>query len=319
MTVFPIRTKNDHGGGVDAAVLRYGGERSDWVDLSTGINPVPYPTGQIATASWCDLPDTAAREGLINAARRFWNIPAKVAVLATNGASAPIALIPRLRAAGTAHIAKPTYNEHASSFEAAGWRIQDNAAHTDAQVIVHPNNPDGRLFTPDDLQSPLRIIDESFCDVSPDASLIAQAAEPGTLVLKSFGKFWGLAGLRLGFVIGDPDLVAALEQMMGPWPVTGPALEIGTRALTDMQWADQTRERLRADADRLDHILETAGATPLGGTTLFRLFEVDDAAAWQHRLAQHHIWSRVFPYNSRWLRLGLPAPDGWPRITAALA
>lgn len=311
--------KNDHGGGVDAAVLRYGGTRTGWIDLSTGINPVPYPIGQISTGSWCNLPDSGAQNALVKAAREFWNIPDGAAILATNGASAPIALIPRLGKAGSVHIAKPTYNEHASAFDAAGWRTCSTPKQADAQVIVHPNNPDGRSFTPADLHAPIKIIDESFCDVAPDTSLIQMAATSGTLVLKSFGKFWGLAGVRLGFVIGDPDLVARLEQMLGPWPVAGPALEIGARALADTDWATQTRGRLERDAKQLDGMMTTAGADALGGTTLFRLYEVDDAADWQHRLAQHHIWSRVFPYNPKWLRLGLPDPADWPRLTAALA
>jgi cobalamin biosynthetic protein CobC len=226
-------------------------------------------------------------------------------------------MIPRLRNAGTVHISAPTYNEHAAAFKAAGW-AETSSKNAEAQIIVHPNNPDGRCFTPADLHAPLRIIDESFADVIPNASLIAQATTPNTLILKSFGKFWGLAGLRLGFVIGDPDLIDQLTMMLGPWPVAGPALQIGARALSDPEWADKTRQRLSTYTDRLDTLLTNAGAKPLGGTTLFRLYDVVDAAEWQHRLARHQIWSRVFPYNSRWLRLGLPAPDQWSRLEAAL-
>ncbi len=310
-------TPRDHGGGVDAARAIYGGTRSDWIDLSTGINPVPYPTGAIDQNAWNALPDSAAQTALTDAARSFWSVPTSAAILATPGASAPIAMIPRLRNAGTVHISAPTYNEHAAAFKAAGW-AETSSKNAEAQIIVHPNNPDGRCFTPADLHAPLRIIDESFADVIPNASLIAQATTPNTLILKSFGKFWGLAGLRLGFVIGDPDLIDQLTMMLGPWPVAGPALQIGARALSDPEWADKTRQRLSTYTDRLDTLLTNAGAKPLGGTTLFRLYDVVDAAEWQHRLARHQIWSRVFPYNSRWLRLGLPAPDQWSRLEAAL-
>jgi len=147
----------------------------------------------------------------------------------------------------------------------------------------------------------LRIIDESFGEVTPDTTLMAQSTTSGTLILKSFGKFWGLAGLRLGFVIGDPD-----------------PLEIGAAALRDTAWADATRSRLAQDAARLDRLITATGAQLVGGTSLFRLYDVPDAQAVQTTLAQHHIWSRVFPYNSRWLRLGLPPQDGWSRIEAAL-
>lgn len=312
-------SSNDHGGGLDAAATQYGGARADWVDLSTGINPVAYPMDNIPPQAWTALPDKDAQNALLDAARQFWNVPASAAIIATPGASAPIAMIPRLAPAGRVHISAPTYNEHASAFAANDWQPADAITDAQAQVIVHPNNPNGRQFTVADLHAPLCVIDESFCDVTPDASLIAQSTTKGTLVLKSFGKFWGLAGLRLGFAIGDPQHIAALTQMLGPWPVAGPALEIGTRALNDPDWAHATRARLTADAARMDKLALRAGATLVGGTSLFRLYEVNDAAQWQDRLARHHIWSRVFPYNPKWLRLGLPAPEAWNRVEAALA
>lgn len=311
--------KKDHGGGLDAAADRYGGIRADWIDLSTGINPVAYPVPTLPADAWTALPDTAAQHALIAAARQFWRIPDAAAVLATPGASAPIAMIPRLRPAASVHIPTPTYNEHAAAFAQAGWRTASDPAEAGAQVIVHPNNPDGRIFSADDLHAPLQIIDESFCDVMPRASLIARAEQGNTLILKSFGKFWGLAGLRLGFVIGTRELVSDLAAMLGPWPVAGPAIEIGTRALNDPEWAARTRTRLVTDAARLDGLFSSAGAEPLGGTTLFRLYNVADAVQWQDRLARHHIWTRVFPYNPRWLRIGLPPPHGWNRLESALA
>ncbi|KEJ90983.1 threonine-phosphate decarboxylase CobD [Sulfitobacter donghicola] len=311
--------KRDHGGGLDDAAKTFGGTRADWMDLSTGINPQSYPIGETTADAWTALPDRTAQDALIKAARSFWNIPDTAAVLATPGASAPIAMIPRLRPAGQVHIAAPTYNEHAAAFDGAGWRVTNSAQGATAQVIVHPNNPDGRVFSACDLDAPLRIIDESFCDVMPEASLIDLTQEPNTIVLKSFGKFWGLAGLRLGFAIGSPDLIEQLQQMLGPWPVAGPALEIGARALTDHTWAETTRQRLANDATRLDALMTPRGAKLVGGTSLFRLYHVADAPAFQTRLAQHQIWSRVFPYNPQWLRLGLPAPHQWNRLEAALA
>lgn len=312
------QAKRDHGGGLDAAAHRYGGVRADWLDLSTGINPVPYPLPALSQDAWTALPDRAARDALIAAARQFWAVPDACAVLPVPGASAAIAQIPSLAPQGTVHIPGPTYNEHAASFAQAGWHVSDDGGPAKASVRVHPNNPDGRVWSADDLSGKFRIIDESFCDVIPSQSLIQSATTPGTLVLKSFGKFWGLAGLRLGFVIGDPELVAQLEAMQGPWAVAGPALEIGCAALKNIGWAQDTRRRLAADADRLDALMTGAGATVIGGTTLFRLYDVPQAADWQHRLAQHHIWSRVFPYNARWLRLGLPAPNGWARLARAV-
>ena len=310
--------KRDHGGGLDGAVARYGGARGDWLDLSTGINPVPYPVPALDADAWTALPDEGALDALTGAACAFWRVPAGAEVLAAPGASALIARLPALALPGEVEIPGPTYNEHWAAFRAAGWQAGTGGA----RVVVHPNNPDGRLWHEAGLgrDRPLTVIDESFCDVTPGDSLVHLAVRPGVVVLKSFGKFWGLAGLRLGFAIARPETVARLSEMIGPWAVSGPALTIGTRALRDADWALATRVRLARDADRLDRLVTGAGAEGVGGTTLFRLYDVDDAAVWQDRLARHHIWSRVFPYSDRWLRLGLPGvEDDWSRLEEVFA
>ena len=305
----------DHGGGIDAARAKFGGGRDQWLDLSTGINPVPFPIPPLEPDAWNALPDQAAANALETTARLFWNVPESAAILAAPGASSLIARIPHLAKTGKVRVESRTYNEHEAAFRIADWEVADNAA--DARVIVSPNNPTGDYWSGTD-QAPLLIIDESFCDLDPDKSRIDLAANSGTLILKSFGKFWGLAGLRLGFAIGDPTLVANLSNALGPWPVSGPALRIGTTALRDQNWATNTRKRLATDAARLDALMLAKGAEIQGGTDLFRLYRVDDAAAWQTHLAKHHIWSRIFPYSGAWLRLGLPAPDRWSQLEAAL-
>jgi cobalamin biosynthetic protein CobC len=316
-----VTIPRDHGGGLDAAVARHGGRREDWLDLSTGINPVPYPLPDMPQEAWTALPDRGAQEALIAAARQFWDVPEGAAVLAAPGVSALIARLPGMMAAGRVHVPGPTYNEHAAAFAAHGWQVIDSeapGAEVQARVIVHPNNPTGLWHGEDRLDAALMVVDESFADVAPERSLIGHAARPGVIVLKSFGKFWGLAGLRLGFAIGDAEMIARLEALLGPWPVSGPALRIGQAALCDRAWADQTRARLSEDAARLDRLMTGAGAELVGGCTLFRLYDVGDAAAWQERLAGHRIWSRVFPYSGSWLRLGLPGPGQWPQLEAAL-
>ncbi len=314
-----MQGKRDHGGNLDAAIAQFGAARDAWIDLSTGINPVPYPLPDIPANAWTALPDQGALERLNAAARKLWRVPDSAGILAVPGASAAIAHIPLLSKPGRVFVPKPTYNEHAASFAFAGWHVTDTLDQVDASVHVHPDNPDGRFWRSADLTGTLRVIDESFCDVAPEASLMAEASNPDTLILKSFGKFWGLAGLRLGFVIGDPDHLETLASMLGPWSVAGPALHIGAAALGDNNWAAQTRARLVADAARLDALMTEKGAETVGGTTLFRLYDVGKAVEWQRRLAQNHIWSRVFPYNTRWLRLGLPAPTDWPRLQSALS
>jgi len=310
----------DHGGGLDAAIARFGGQRADWLDLSTGINPVPYPIGEIDAQSWTALPDTGAMDRLLEAARHVWAVPDAAQIIAAPGASALIARLPDLTGAPRIHIPAPTYNEHAAAFRARGREVCPDDPRCAVHVLVHPNNPDGRVWPADVISGrELTIIDESFCDVLPEYSHVARCADPGVIVLKSFGKFWGLAGLRLGFAIGHPDTVAPLSELLGPWAVSGPALQIGADALHDRRWASETRARLTADAARLDAMLTGAGAGLVGGTTLFRLYDLPDAQAAQDHLARHHIWSRIFPYSRHWLRLGLPHPDLWHRVAAAIA
>ncbi|MFW8595766.1 threonine-phosphate decarboxylase [Cribrihabitans neustonicus] len=307
----------DHGGNLSAAIAAYGGRAGEWIDLSTGINPQPYPLPGFTPADWAALPDAASLADLERVARDFWNVPAGAAVLAAPGASALIAALPALAAPRWVKITQPTYNEHAAAFEAHGWKLRQNGP-AEALVAVHPNNPDGRLWQPCELKAPFSVIDESFCDTCPEQSLIEMATRPGVVVLKSFGKFWGLAGMRLGFAIGDPELIAKLAAWQGPWAVSGPALRTGRMALADQAWAATTRTRLAEDARRMDALLTRKGARVLGGTDLIRLCEVPDAAAWQDRLARSRIWSRIFPYSRSFLRLGLPPAEGWDRLEAAL-
>ena len=307
----------DHGGGLDGAMARHNVARCDWVDLSTGINPHPYEVSGLQPSDWIELPDHGAFQRLSNAAREFWGVPEGAAILSAPGASAVIARLPALATAGRVQITMPTYNEHAAAFAAHGWQVQETGP-AEARVIVHPNNPDGRIWQAADANTRLTVIDESFCDVTPDASLVHLASQPGVVILKSFGKFWGLAGLRLGFAIGHPDLIARLHDLTGPWAVSGPALRVGERALRDTKWAKATLMRLTDEAARLDQLLIARGARLIGGTNLFRLYDVDDATAWQDRLARARIWSRIFPYSKTYLRLGLPPADGWARLEAAL-
>ncbi|MFV1444197.1 threonine-phosphate decarboxylase [Phaeobacter sp. JH207A] len=309
--------QRDHGGNLSAAISEYGGVARDWVDISTGINPVPYPITGLTSADWGALPDQAAQADLVAAARAFWKVPKDAKILAAPGASALIAAIPALADPRWVQITPPTYNEHAAAFTTHGWQTVTGGP-AEARVLVHPNNPDGRRWSAEDAQAPLVVIDESFCDVCPEDSLIHLADRPGVIILKSFGKFWGLAGLRLGFAIGDPCLLDGLAAWQGPWAVSGPALRIGAQALRDEDWATTTRLRLRQDAERLDQMLIAKGAQIVGGTDLFRLYDVDDAAAWQTQLARAHIWTRIFPYSINYLRLGLPTGDGWARLEAAL-
>ncbi|MDJ0858616.1 MAG: pyridoxal phosphate-dependent class II aminotransferase [Dinoroseobacter sp.] len=316
-----MSTPRDHGGGIDAAAAQYGGAPAEWLDLSTGINPVPYPIGPISEESWTRLPDKDAQNRLIDAARRFWSVPDGVGIFAAPGASALIARMPQvLGPLDRVHVAKPTYNEWEAAFAQAGGTMWPEVEGAAVAIHVHPNNPDGKLAPPPGkYEGTIRVYDESFADCAePGLSHVPVTPDPRVLVVKSFGKFWGLAGLRLGFLIGDERYLRRMADAFGPWPVSGPALEIGARALSDVDWSERARARLARESARLDTLMRPHCGSPQG-TTLFRLYDVEDAAALHDRLARAQIWTRVFPYNPRWIRLGLPGrEEDWARLQNAL-
>ena len=315
----------DHGGNLDWAIDRWGGSVGEWIDLSTGINPVAYPVPGISPRAWSVLPTRADLAGLCEAARAAYGTDAEVLPVA--GASAAIQMVPQMVSAGVVRVLGPTYNEHAASFAAAGWQVEEISdfaalAGAEAAVVVNPNNPDGRFWTPEVLRDLARdvgllVVDESFVDPEPALSLVGDVPD-NVLILRSFGKFYGLAGLRLGFVLGSGMMVERMAALAGPWPVSGLAIEVGRLALSDEAWRAETVLRLREDAVRLDALAMSAGWSLVGGTVLFRLYDVADAAAVQVGLAERQVWSRVFPYATNWVRLGLPGPKDWDRLEQAI-
>lgn len=319
---------HEHGGNLDHARQRFGGREEDWIDLSTGINRMPYPVGEIAAHHWQALPSRSEIKALHRAAQHAYGTTAPI--VAMGGAQAAIQLLPQLASRGVVRILAPTYNEYAAVLSSAGWDVEevrelDALAGADLAIVVNPNNPNGRRHAPKDLLALLPrvghlIIDESFADAVPELSLAPEAGQPGLLILRSFGKFYGLAGLRLGFAIGHTDDIGELAVASGPWPVSGAAIAIGCRALRDDAWAKSTSARLARDCIRLDAMAQRQGWHLVGGAPLFRLYETPDALAAQEKLARGQIWSRVFAQNPTWLRLGLPGAEvEWSRLDEALA
>ncbi|TRD22683.1 threonine-phosphate decarboxylase CobD [Palleronia caenipelagi] len=317
----------DHGGNLDAARARFGGAAEDWIDLSTGINPRPYLVPELPGSVWDRLPEASALSALSRAASDLYG---GAPCLPVAGAQAAIQLLPRVLPAGEVRILAPTYNEHAASFCSAGHDVREvesvqALAGAPVAVLVNPNNPDGQAHAPADLldlagQVGHLIVDESFADPEPELSLAPHLADlPNTVVLRSFGKFFGLAGVRLGFALTTGPLETLLTDAAGPWAVSGPAAAIGATALLDATWIAETRRRLARDAARLDGMAERAGWRLVGGTPLFRTYETHDADAAQDHLARHHIWSRIFPYSKSWIRLGLTDGEAsWARLEHAL-
>lgn len=322
----------DHGGALDQAIARWGGVRSDWIDLSTGINPWPYPVPALPADAWTRLPDEAALSDLVDAARRFYGAPATADIVVAPGSQALIQLLPRLVARTRVAVLGPTYGEHARCWALAGHDVEAvetiDRSSAPIMVLVNPNNPDGRCWAPDRLvalaarqaaRGGMLIVDEAFIEVAPHAGLVPCAGMPGLVVLRSFGKFFGLAGLRLGFAFGPAGLIGQLDAAFGPWAVAGPALEIGRIALSDPAWSAAMRTRLAMAARTLDAALSAAGLERLGGTDLYRLVGSAEAGRLADRLGRHHILVRRFAGHPHWLRFGLPPDDGaMMRLQAAL-
>lgn len=323
-----------HGGNLNAARRLFPDAPGPWIDLSTGINPVPYPVGDIAPSAWTRLPELSDIAGLEAAAREAYGADHAADIVPAPGTQAIIQWLPHIFAARRVGILGLTYGEHEQCWRAAGAEIV--AARTladlencDAGVIVNPNNPDGGIVPPEQLatlakafaaRGGLLVVDEAFMDViRPGASLVPALPKAGAIVLRSFGKTYGLAGLRLGFAVTSPDIGPRLRRALGPWAVSGPAIQIGCTALADAAWLAETISRLTEDANRLDRLLVRAGFAVIGGTPLFRLAERPDADLWFGKLGHAGILTRPFAARSSALRFGIPCKrHAWERLEMAL-
>ena len=313
----------EHGGRIDCAIAVYGGTRAKWLDLSTGINAHSYPLPHLDLTVWKELPDCEAESKLLAAARIFWNVPNRFDIVVSPGTSALIAAIPRLMHKGSVQILSPTYGEHATAFRQSGWQVAEISTwreSCDMAVVVNPNNPDGRVHSVASFPPALMIVvDESFADAMPGVSVLNEAMPDNMIVLKSFGKFWGLAGLRLGFAICPSGVANPLKAMLGPWAVSGPALAIATKALSDLSWRNAEIGRLQLASSRLQELLIKIGFEIVGGTPLFTLVKSADAAHIHHQLARSHILIRKFSYRPDLLRFGLPGREqDWQRLVQVL-
>jgi cobalamin biosynthetic protein CobC len=324
-----------HGGDLTQAMAEFGGVADEWLDLSTGINPWPYPIRKLPDSAWQRLPSRADEQALLAAARTTYRVPEGAGIVAANGTQALIQLLPRLAADGAVAIVGPTYNEHSAAWSDAGHAIAaigdlaDLPAHVTHAVIVNPNNPDGHIVEPHRLTEVAAVlqrrggwlvIDEAFADVEAGISAVASCGKLPIVILRSFGKFYGLAGIRLGFAITTPDLANRMRTVLGPWAVSGPALHVGTKALGDVHWVLPTRVRLAAQVIKLDGVLMDSGFEIVGGTSLYRLARHPEASALHRRLAQQKIWCRSFDWANDLLRFGLPEDArALDRLTAALA
>ncbi|KAF5888233.1 MULTISPECIES: threonine-phosphate decarboxylase CobD [Rhizobium] len=328
-----------HGGGITAAAATFGGRPDDWLDLSTGINPCPVALPDIPARAWHRLPDRHLADEARRAARDHYG-SGEILPLPVPGTQSVIQLLPRLieddRIAVTDNkvaVVSPTYGEYARAFASAGFAVDavDDLAAIGSEhrltVVVNPNNPDGRVWPTDTLiaahdrmkaANGFLVVDEAFGDTDPALSLAFRAPQlPNLIIFRSIGKFFGLAGLRLGFAIARDDILERFEDWLGPWAVSGPALSIaGSLLRSDVS---PIRGRIDQRNAGLHALLKGAGLQISGGTALFTLVADARAGDIYTHLCRHHILVRKFDYAPDWLRFGLtPDPAADRRLGEAL-
>jgi cobalamin biosynthetic protein CobC len=329
-----------HGGRLGAARAMYSQAPQPWIDLSTGINPESYPAPRARGITLNRLPDIAELSRLEAVAAAAFGVADPQRVVATGGTEPALRLLPYVLGQKAAVVAGPTYGSHADGWERAGVparmvpdsELEDSIADQTALVVVNPNNPDGRVVSGDRLRQlhdavaargGVLVLDEAFAEVTPEASVAELAGSKQAerlVVLRSFGKFYGLAGLRLGFVVGAAQIAARVRGVIGDWPVSVDALAAGLAAYADREWAQRMRDQLAGSARRLDGLLVLRGFEVVGGTSLYRLVRAHDAPVRFERLAAAGILTRPFQHDNSLLRFGLPGTPGeWHRLSEALA
>lgn len=308
----------EHGGRLRKAALDYGIVEADWLDLSSGLAPWPFPIPEIPLRAWARLPEND--DGLEQAACDYYGA---AQVLPVAGSQMAIQLLPRLRRAGKVGVLSPCYAEHAEAWRRSGYIVREVLEQEveffldslDVLVVVNPNNPTGLSLTPARLldwharlaqRGGWLVVDEAFMDNTPQLSLAPYAHQVGLVVLRSFGKFFGLAGVRLGFVLAERKLLKLLAEQVGPWAVSGPTRVLGTACLQDTE--GHARQRIRSDeaSERLAALLTRCGFAPQGGCALFQWLITERAEALHEFLARRGILLRLFIHNSS-VRFGLPA------------
>ncbi|MBK1887229.1 threonine-phosphate decarboxylase CobD [Marinobacter sp. DY40_1A1] len=331
----------EHGGRLNQAAERWGIPRSEWLDLSTGINPNGWPVPEIPAELWQRLPE--ADDGLEEVIRKWSGTPAEAACVPVPGSQAAIMALPKLRKPCRVGIPVPGYREHGHNWRQAGHTIvpiapeQTSGGATgcddrwldrlDVLIWINPNNPTGEIIPPSTLlrwhkclqkRGGWLVVDEAFMDATPAFSLCPHAGRPGLIVLRSLGKFFGLAGVRAGAVLSDTVVAEALKSTLGPWVLGGPARYVMQRSLEDHNWQLSALHGLRGDSDRLRVLLQNSGFSVLGGSPLFQTIRVDQACALAEIFARSGVLIRCFA-QPEMLRFGLPGCSrDWERLAVVI-
>jgi cobalamin biosynthesis protein CobC len=321
----------NHGGRIKAYAQRYGIAVDNWLDLSTGINPNGWPVPEFIPVSlWSRLPES--EDDLIDKAMDYYQCQY---ILPVAGSQAAIQTLPTLRAPCRVAILSPAYEEHRHCWQESGhevvalesFELEQQIEQFDVVIVINPNNPTGQTFSEECLLNWHRnlqsrngwlIVDEAFIDVTAQKSLASLPVQPGLIILRSLGKFFGLAGLRVGFVISHPDLLSQIKEKLGPWPIASASRWIASQALSDQIWQQQSLQYLPQNAQRLAELLSAYGLRPTGGCALFQWIKIEQASQIHYQLAEQGILCRLFDKPVA-LRFGLPSSEhDWSRLENAL-
>ena len=320
----------EHGGGIRRAARQFGIAPEQWLDLSTGVNPLGWEPLAVPRSCWARLPEED--DGLETVAQSFYQA---AALLPLAGSQVAIQALPRLRTPGRVAVLTPTYAEHAQAWTVAGHAVAAvTVAELEAEidafavvVVVNPNNPTGGVLSPAQLLSWRErlqsragwlVVDEAFMDATPAHSVAAQVGLPGLVVLRSMGKFFGLAGARVGFLLAEAAVVQQMRLLLGPWHLAGPSRWLAGQALADVGWQAATRRRLPVASARLADLLSCYGWRPVGGSALFQWVVTADAQRGWCELASRGILVRHF-VDCGGLRFGLPGEESaWVRLEEGL-
>ena len=326
-----------HGGRLVEARSLFPEAEQPWVDLSTGINRRSYPAPRATSLARCTLPEPMELIQLEETAAEAFEVADPERVVAVAGTELALRLLPHALDLNEAAVLGPTYSSHADAWERARSNVLGVTESTLnscldrplALTVVNPNNPDGRVLSHDRLlelhecvgnHGGVLIVDEAFADTDPSNSVSAIAGGSRAsrmIVLRSFGKFYGLAGVRLGFIIAAPAIARRVRTLMGEWPVSADALAAGRKAYADHAWSARMRVLLRRSASRLDAMLRHAGFEIIGGTSLYRLVRSPDARLRFLRLLQAGVLVRPFDHDETLLRFGIPHGRAeWERLAA---
>lgn len=326
-----------HGGQVRAVMQHFPTAPRPFFDLSTGISPFAYPFAVPEAAAFTRLPEEDEEADLRAAAAQAYGVADAAMVVSGAGSQSLIALLPFVLPAQRVCLLGPTYSGHRLAWQGQGIAVTQVDApehlHEAATqpgtvcVVCNPNNPDGREIPAAQLRlladqcaqhGSLLVVDEAFADFGTQ-TVAPLLPHPALVVLRSFGKTYGLPGVRLGFLLAEPILAAQARAVLGSWPVGCVGLAAGRQALRDTAWLNHARQQAERAHARLTTLLRQAGLPCFGQASLFTLVTLPQAPAlWRH-LCQHGVVTRIFPDQPGRLRIGLPGTDdAWHRLENAL-